>query len=934
MTIDTRHWVYCSLGPLSAEASNFSDDHLQGGGGGVIMTKGTINLHGIFRPVPGTEVWVAVSDGQNWIARIPRKLRVMNSFADPLRNITTVLVGCKFAYMENRKPPVNNLTEPEANTDIPEVDRRAFSQSIRAATVAQHILDNLGLTAAGVIPFTNSKIVDEWDLSGGFVQELGRLAEAECYRCRINENEQVEFISLNQEGGTGRPLITQEELIDITPQTVGELPADSVYAKYESTQLKPPDNDPNNPDDDNKRSKRNWERDESYSKEQYIHTYTLPSGDSVQEKGYFNRTRISESKYDLKDRVTSRTETSTELMGTRESITTFEYESKSPIRDPITNELPPTDPSKDYSVVKRETYKEKAPLGDIAGSCGFDGAVASHRGLGNALSTVRVTIYDRDKQTGISKTLVENSVQFISTPFGSDTISKVSQEIPDKSDMNWLALVVGVINQASLLVRYGDETRIRTEREFGLQKRPSQQERNKSADQKAPSVEQKGEIVWAVGSVTSQTALELSPPYVSDDRILKLGPGQYAVQKSDAAQKALNYATIENRLLLANRAGAGVQLRPIDVPPKPFDLFYIRLNGCTAAYRVNGTSWTFNSDGVVVSTDGLFWGAIDGQVDKAWFPLPPGVTALPANAAVTTNANPRPANSMAIPSGFNSLNPNLSALFAALPMNQAPVYRAIINPNIMVKPYTETITLVGGVQIGGGFEEQLWLPTEQEIGGGVKIGGGFELVTPIGTGFGVKEIAILGTELGIRDDLPASLLQFYQFNSATYDPNGYTFDDLFILTIEDDFPSRFRRFEDISVFLVSYDATAKRFEFNIDTQITDDLDRITFALTLVDESVPLYVKKYGCTPVGFDLASWTIQMNCNAVSGDNDPAPDPTANYIHSPTSSSSYETNYTSGQYAISELLVSTNFLGNGPPDGYAGATTPGGFRIYIEFF
>ena len=914
MTIDTRHWVYCSLGPLSAEPSNFADDHLQGGGGGVIMTKGTINLHGIFRPAPGTEVWVAVSDGQNWIARIPRKLRVMNSFADPLRNITTVLVGCKFAYMENRKPPVTNLTEREANSDVPEIDRRAFTQTIKASTVAEYILTTLGLTAAGPIPFTNARIVDEWDLSGGFVQELARIAEAECYRCRLNENEQVEFINLNQEGGTG-PLVTQSELIDLTPQTVGELPADTVYARYESTQLKPPDNDPNDPNDDDKRKKRDWEQDKSFTQEQYIHTYTNANGDTIQQKGYFNRTSITTTKYDLQDRVDLRTEESTDLMGTRTAITTFLYEAVPPSPDPVTGELPPPDPTQDYTAVKTELYQEKSPLGNIASSCGYNGPIGKFRALGTVPSATRLTTYDRDKNSGISSTRVSNMVQYISTPFGSDEISKQTQDLNNRYDqfaepMNWSSIFSGVLKNAAFLVSYGDETRIRTEREYGLQKRPGQQERNKSADQKTPSVEQQAEIVWAVGSATSQTALELSPPYVSDDRILKLGAGQYAVQKSDAAQKALNYATIENRLLLANRAGAGVQLRPIDAPPKPFDLFYIRLNGCTAAYRVNGTSWTFNSDGVVVSTDGLFWGAIDGQVNKAWFPLPPGATALPATAAVTINANPRPANSIAIPSGFNSLNPNLSNLFAALPMNQAPVYRAIINPGIVVKPYTETIELIGGVQIGGGFD----------------------LIIPMGTGFGVKDIAVLGTGLNIRDDLPVS--ELYLFNSSTYDPDGYTFNDLFTLTIEDDVPNRFRRFEDVSTFLGSYNVALKRFELDVNTQTTGDSDRITFALTLVNSSIPLYVKKYGCTPVNFDLTSWTVQMNCEAVSGDNYPTPDPTANYMSSPASSSSYETTYTNEEYPITDPFVSLNFIANIPPDGYTGATTPGGFKIYIEFF
>ncbi|MGA0831625.1 MAG: hypothetical protein ACO3P4_02270 [Polynucleobacter sp.] len=931
MTIDTRHWVFCNLGPLAAEPSNFADDHLQGGGGGVIMTKGTINLNGIYRPAPGAEVWFAISDGQSWIARIPRKLRVLNSFADPLRNITTVLVGCKFAYMENRRPPITNLTEPEANSDVPEIDRRAFTQAIKASTVAEYILTTLGLTAAGAIPFTNARIIDEWDLSNGFVQELATIAEAECYRCRINENEQVEFISLNQEVGTGS-LITQFDLIELTPQTVGELPADTVYAKYESTQLKPPDNDPNDSNDEDKRKKRNWERDESFTQEYYAHTYEL-EGESITETGFYNRTSINETKYDLQDRVAKRTETSTELMGTRTAVTTFEYEAAPPSPDPVTGKLPPPNPALDYTVVKTETYTEESPLGDIASSCGFNGSLGSFRALGTAPSNIRITSYDRERSTGISRTFVKNKVLFINAPWGSDVISKLSQDLPDNTDTNYLSLFSGILNIASNLVSYGDELRIRTEREYGLQKRPGQQERNKAADQKTPSIEQQAEIVWAVGSATSQTALELSPPYVSDDQIIKLGPGSYIVKKSDAAQKALNYATTENRLLLANRAGAGVQLRPIDAPPKPFDLFYIRLNGCTAAYRVNGTSWTFNSDGVIVSIDGLFWGAIDGQVNKAWFPLPPGATALPATAGVTINANPKPANAIAIPSGFNPLNPNLTSLFASLPVNQAPIYRAILNPSIIVKPYTETISLFGGVQVGGGFELQTWVPLEQEIGGGVKVGGGFEMFTPLGTGYGVKEIAMIGTGLGIKDDLPVPTYEFYQFTSSSYNTNGYVFNNLFRFFIMDDTPNRFRRFADVSTFIASYDPSTKEFILDVNPQTVGDFDRIKFELRLLNSNDTLYVKSYRNRPYDFP-STWDATMVSSATNAE---ATTIQSNFISGFASDGSYS----STEYPISDpfgttlaSLYNETYMANTPPSGFSGSTTPGGFRIYLGFY
>jgi hypothetical protein len=697
----------------------------------VITTKGTINLKGVHLLSPGQDVHLAYSDGQNWIARVTRRLRVLNSFANPLKDVTSVLVGCKFAYMQDRKPPVKNITEAEANSDVPEVERRAYAQNISAAYVAQNILTSLGLTAASTIPFTNSKIADEWDLSSGFVQELARIAEAECYRCRINENEQVEFINLNGSSPVAGPLIAHNDLIDLTPQTVGELPADTVYAKYESTQLKPPDNDPNDPNDDDKRQKRDWEKDESFSTEQYIHSYTDEDGEEKEQKGVVKITTVNISTYDLRDRLVKRESTRTDLMGTTTTITKFEFKKGVLVAPPVDENgdpLPftPPDPNEDVSEVTAEYTVTTSPLGLIASSCGFDGSIEAFRALPVAESQKTTVEYFKDEDTGITKTITTNKVPFVSTPFGSDEISKQAQLLPDRSDINWLSRVTGIINSASYLVEYGSEVRIRTEREYGLQKRPGQQARNKAEDQKTPSVEQQGELVWAVGSATSQTALELSPPYVSDDRIIKLGPGLYTVQKSDAAQKALNYARTENRLLLANRSGAGLQLLPIDTPPKPFDLFYVRLNGCTAAYRVNGTTWTINPTGFVCTVDGLFWGAIDGTVANAWFPLPPGATVLPATAAVTTNASPMPANAIAIPTGFDPLNPDLTSLFASLPTGTAPVYQKIINPAVIIPPYHETVELTAGIQVGAGFDIQEWIPTALDLEAGLKVGASVE----------------------------------------------------------------------------------------------------------------------------------------------------------------------------------------------------------------
>ena len=735
MTIDTRAYAWCSLGQLSPETpATLADSHVQGSG--VVTVRGTVVLRGVKQVAPGTAVDLAYSDGQRWIARVPRRLRVLSSNINPLaaggEGETTLSVGCKLAYMENRKPPVSNPRNEEENSDVSDIDRRVATPPITAAFVVGQILDALGLTAANTIPLTIRRVVDEWDLSAGYVEELSRIVASEGYFCRVNEAEQLEFISKNQEQGPG-VLVTQEQVIELSPMNVGELPGEAVMARYTSLKLVPPvatneDGSENTeePLSEEEVQKRNWERETvSGDLVQVIHTYTDASGQQLKQYIKYNSTKSFETAYDNKDRVIKREERSQELNGLRYSVTTFGYPSTFTTSgsDAGGGENAVGSNNTDPGSPTSETTLEFTPVGDFASACGLEGPHGAFQ-LGNRCTLKRITSYTRDPASGITSTTTQQYVAYINTPFGSDSVARLREAGEPYSEL---------LKEALKLVSYGSEQRIRTEREYGLQKRPGQAERTALAASKtpdatgssganSPSVEQKAEIVWALGSSTSQTTVELNPPYVSDDAIVKVGD-TYRVAGSNAGAQALAYARIENRLLLANRNGCGLQLQPLHTPPKPFDLIYIRLNGATGCFRVNGTTWTIGPDGAVCTIDALFWGAIDGTVATAWFPLPPGVTSLPATAAVTTNANPLPANAIAIPSGFNFTNPNLSTLFAALPTGQAPTYGAVINPARIVRPYQETVELQGGVLVGGSVEVQTWLPTEVDVDGGVMVGG-------------------------------------------------------------------------------------------------------------------------------------------------------------------------------------------------------------------
>ena len=79
-SLDLRHWVFCSLGPVDPRSPvTITDDHVQGQG--LCLTRASITLTGTYRPAAGSPISLAYSDGTNWIARVPRRLRVLSSQA-------------------------------------------------------------------------------------------------------------------------------------------------------------------------------------------------------------------------------------------------------------------------------------------------------------------------------------------------------------------------------------------------------------------------------------------------------------------------------------------------------------------------------------------------------------------------------------------------------------------------------------------------------------------------------------------------------------------------------------------------------------------------------------------------------------------------------------------------------------------------------------
>jgi len=120
-------------------------------------------------------------------------------------------------------------------------------------------------------------------------------------------------------------------------------------------------------------------------------------------------------------------------------------------------------------------------------------------------------------------------------------------------------------------------------------------------------------LTLALGSPLAKRRIEFSMPYAPDDYFFKTGTGEnkkFGAIKSDAAAKARKYGRVQNNLLFGNRYGMNLQTSIGRMPTGPLSPIVICADGYCALYRVNGTAWTADPNGIIVSTDALFWGGV------------------------------------------------------------------------------------------------------------------------------------------------------------------------------------------------------------------------------------------------------------------------------------------------------------------------------------
>jgi hypothetical protein len=272
--IDIRAEVVCyiapQLRPYQIISGSVSDDSAIDNG--IVKTRGTVEISGIVTPPTGTSVWIEYTYTSTFgrvTQSIPRELRVITSFADPIRRTTKLEIGCTFTLRSEFSDPdlptlsgagvvkqPTGLTIKELEAALTEAE--IVIAPIKAISVGEYLKDKLGL-AGPVITLANLFSIKEFDISGSYVQILSDLVKSESQVIRARQlpkillgdgfitdgGDPTEWVQVAKGGkssaGSKSRVIDTRTIIDFSPISGGQVPPDRVIVRYNTLVLAAPD---------------------------------------------------------------------------------------------------------------------------------------------------------------------------------------------------------------------------------------------------------------------------------------------------------------------------------------------------------------------------------------------------------------------------------------------------------------------------------------------------------------------------------------------------------------------------------------------------------------------------------------------------------------------------------------------------------------------
>jgi hypothetical protein len=199
----------------------------------------------------------------------------------------------------------------------------------------------------------------------------------------------------------------------------------------------------------------------------------------------------------------------------------------------------------------------------------------------------------------------------------------------------------------------------------------------------------------------AKATAEYRMEFLSDSYLMPASPGD--PEYTDSGVKLQYYSTKALayyygkcvHLMLSGMAnGKSITTELRNIPSEPMGTVYLQAAGTVGRFRANGTTFAFDSQGLIAGCDAMLDGGaglVSGATGADWFPMMVPAANL-ATVTPTTSSNPALANTIAAPAGFDPMAPgNIWASFGTAGV-EGDVYAVELDRPHAVAAATESIT--------------------------------------------------------------------------------------------------------------------------------------------------------------------------------------------------------------------------------------------------
>jgi hypothetical protein len=662
--IEGRATGTCSLGPL-IRADVAASDSLPGTG--LIKWRGSCELLGVFSPQMGAAVTFSYTIQGKATQTIPKKFRVLSSFADPLANNgrgqTTVELGCLLTYMEDAAEPTELKSRDDdelGNESQSDEDFDAIGASVSARFAFKQCANAIGVSfnfRDGALESTFR--VDTIDLKVGYISVMSDLLVSESMVGELDANEVLQIRRLTEASGEAGKLLNTSNILSIAPLNAGELPGENVAVEYSSWRLKEPDSDEglNSP----------WEKTIQIGP-----TYKYMVGTTIVTFGgafsigfivpvYVDMMPVKTNTTTYMDLVVDGTTRSFVKEDETVIVTAVKKQWNNDFTDPTAGEYVwPNGEDDSFALFATDTirtvyeYDEKGrvvlqetftidsgwtyqqKLGpEVAGTGDLPVLMTPQNTKRSVLTGYEKieTTYSENKRRTDSLRLIHKKLSQAGQWQTVWYINNFRLEFGDKPETyKEDSELEGLVYQDAQ-VNY---TITPSELENAA---PTKTERLSVGSQDDP-LERSTETVWVYGDQQSIRRRVFRMPFAPDDLVTGTS-GNYSVTPSNAEAVARLFGRVQNKLLFGARYGVQLQLLPVQVPAMAFDALNVDLAGVMGQFRLNNLSYVIEPGEVVCGCNALYWGTIgstpySGTASGSWVPLPASSSGYTAPQDVNT----------------------------------------------------------------------------------------------------------------------------------------------------------------------------------------------------------------------------------------------------------------------------------------------------------